>query len=211
MCTQKALQNCQLYMCTQKALQNCHAIDVYSEGTAELPRSIFVLSRHCRTASSICVLRQHCRTARLYMCIQKTLHNGHTLDVYPEDTAKVACTRYEPRRHCRTAMHYMWILPNCQALYVYSEDTAELPALNVYSEDTAELPRSIFVFRRHCRTPRSIFVLRRHCRIATYLQMCPPKVLQNCHVLEMHSRRHCRTATLMCTRKCIRVRKGREI
>ena len=37
-----------LETCNWKAPQNCHALDLYSEGTAELSRSRFVLWRHRR-------------------------------------------------------------------------------------------------------------------------------------------------------------------
>jgi len=95
-----------------KVLQNCHALDVHS---AKLPRPILVFRRHCRTAT-------------LYMCTQKTLQNCDALYVYSEDTAEL------PRSMCTQKT-----LQNCHALHVYSEDTAELP-------------RSICVLRRHCRT-----------------------------------------------------------
>ena len=70
-----------------KVLQNCHALDVHS---AKLPRPILVFRRHCRTAT-------------LYMCTQKTLQNCHTLDVNSEDTAELPRSMCVLRRHCRTA------------------------------------------------------------------------------------------------------------
>ena len=124
----------------------------------------------------------------------------------------------------------MCTLQNCHALYVYSEGTAELTrprcvlrrhcttaTLYMYSEGNAKLPCTRRVFTRHCRNARNKCAL---CRTATLsTRTCTQKALQNCHVLKNVPledttelprlrnalRRQCRTATLMCTRKFIRV------
>jgi len=55
--------------------EELHALDVYTEGTAELASST---------------------------CTQKAMQNSHAPDVYSQCTAELPRTRYVPRRHCRT-------------------------------------------------------------------------------------------------------------
>jgi len=113
--------------CTQKALQNYHALDVHS---AELPRSI-------------CVLRRHCTTATLYM--------------YSEGNAKLPCTRRVFTRHCRNARNKCALcrtatlstrtctqkaLQNCHVLKKCPWKILQnYHVLEMHSEGNAELPR----------------------------------------------------------------------